>query len=84
MLNGRISEQTGLAYPTEEKGSFLLPTPSRSDPDSVNLNPGKSQSSKSLEARARQGRLTGEKGHLNPVFLEEIMGCPPDWTKLEK
>ena len=44
---------------------------------------GNTQASKCLEAKARKGELTltGQKGRLNPLFVEWMMGYPEGWTE---
>jgi hypothetical protein len=63
------------------ESSSLLPTPCANE-DSFRLN-GSSQQSKTLEAMARRGELSGPTfvaGPLNPSFVEMMMGVPIGWT----
>jgi hypothetical protein len=63
------------------ESSSLLPTPCANE-DSFRLN-GSSQQSKTLEAMARRGELSGPtfvSGPLNPSFVEAMMGLPLGWT----
>ena len=55
---------------------MMLPTPS-SSMNKYRLR-GNTQASKNLEAKARTG-FFGEKGRLNPYFVEWMMGFPSGW-----
>jgi len=57
----------------------MLPTPSANE-DSYRLK-GDTQASKCLEAMARTGGLiNGKASQLSPLFVEEMMGFPKNWT----
>ena len=43
---------------------------------------GNSQASQCLEAKARKGELDHQSGHLNPDWVEWLMGVPTGWTDL--
>ena len=79
MQNGALYQQDNLVHPTCEKESLLLPTPTTSE-HKYRLK-GNSQASKCLEALARTGQLSGQKGRLNPEFVTWLMGFPEGWTK---
>jgi len=74
-----IRDLDGFALPIPEGG--YLPTPTRNE-QKYRLK-GNTQASKNLEARARRGELsnTGEKGSLNPEYVEWMMGFPIGWTE---
>tara|TARA_A100001011_G_C14073717_1_gene741417 strand:- start:317 stop:847 length:531 start_codon:yes stop_codon:yes gene_type:complete len=55
----------------------MLPTPSASE-HKYRLK-GNTQASKCLEAQARKGLLTGQKGRLSPQFVTWMMGFPVEW-----
>ena len=55
----------------------MLPTPTADD------NPAKNTGKRnqdSLQKRAYQ--ITGQTSQLNPLFVAEMMGFPPNWTQL--
>jgi hypothetical protein len=89
MQNGQLFEQAILCKPvtTETDGSWL-PTPRASEWKGV----GQVGSKSSLKWK-KQGYLsgvinedcspqTGEATHLNPAFVEEMMGFEVGWTDL--
>ena len=89
MRNGKCFRRQLLARGTDANDSSLLPTPIASD-----WRSGKS-SKKTLDRNSRPLReivtanalpspTTGETtGHLSPLFVEWMMGFPPEWTALE-
>lgn len=77
--NGELYQLNQWEHHTTEEGGMLLPTPTASE-HKYRLK-GKTQASRCLEALARTGRLTGERGRLNPAYVEEMMGFPVGWTE---
>ena len=79
MQNGALYQQDNLVHPIYENVSLSLPTPTAHE-HKYRLK-GDSQQSKCLEAKARRGELSGQKGRLNPEFVTWLMGFPEEWTK---
>jgi hypothetical protein len=77
------SGKTQQGYQTNLVHQVLYPTPTA---ESSGRNKSKSPNAKvrpSLAMMARQKLLTREvQGHLNPAWVEVLMGFPPGWTDI--
>ena len=79
--NGQnVSRTTGQKYGvhlTQMAVSGLLPTPSASD------HPGKNTGRRNQDSIPKRIREAGgQTSQLNPRFVAEMMGFPPNWTEL--
>ena len=70
--------QTGFVY---KRG--LLPTPTVNDASNATLSPSQANRNDSIVKRIlSEGSDIGKSSQLNPRFVLEMMGFPPDWTEL--
>ena len=67
-----------LTHLTEEIEFGLLPTPRTSD---KNMH-WKTENWKGDDLGSYINEMLGTRSHLNPLFVEEMMGFPKNWTTL--
>ncbi len=83
LTNGQnISHSTGVKYGasvTQLAKAGLLPTPKTQDSRHALRDRGKSNLG---EEMSQWGQDNGKGSRLNPRFVAEMMGFPPDWTEL--
>jgi hypothetical protein len=61
----------------------LLPTPTVNDATNATLPPSQANRNDSIVKRIlSEGSEIGKTSQLNPPFVLEMMGFPPDWTEL--
>jgi hypothetical protein len=74
--NGKDAPSIGLTrgYSLGQKINSMLPTPQAQEGEKIT---GK-ENQDSLTKRARQ--MSGKTSQLNPLFVEEMMGFPENWT----
>jgi hypothetical protein len=84
--SGTLAQEILSGFAQRERG--LLPTPASRDVKGANSMEHLSRKDKS-EGNSHQDQLpnfiklvTGETSQLNPRFVLEMMGFPPDWTEL--
>jgi DNA (cytosine-5)-methyltransferase 1 len=77
---GPNSSQQGLSN-TE---NWMLPTPTTNDSKNASLPPSQADRNGLAGAMLRNDSIpTGPGTHLNPSFVEEMMGFPVGWTALK-
>lgn len=75
-----ISQKTGQKFGLSiVQAAKLLPTPTAQDGKNATLPP----SQIGLDSMPGMLAASGKSGHLNPRFVEWMMGFPPDWTNIE-
>jgi hypothetical protein len=86
MRNGECLERTTPELRTSEKESGFWPTVRASDGERGGrgdlIQAVRGNSNKHFKARAGQAK-DGERGPLNPMWTEWLMGWPLGWTELE-
>lgn len=76
MLDGECSELTMPELPTNASASGLLPTPTASNTKAHHMRGAD-------KGKPRESRSYGDRGPLNPPYLESLMGWPVKWTEFE-
>ena len=74
--DGKIDDLTTMA----KRG--MLPTPTVNDMKNATLPPSQLERQDSIVKRILQTTQTGSNSQLNPLFVAEMMGFPPNWTVL--
>jgi hypothetical protein len=73
---GKIDDLTTMA----KRG--MLPTPTVNDMKNATLPPSQLERQDSIVKRILQTTQIGKTSQLNPLFVAEMMGFPPNWTVL--